>query len=130
SAFNNSKTPAENSNVSSELDEVGWSLDNSGRDLKDIYGSRPVGLKKPNAWGLYDMHGNVGEWVLDPYAGYRDDPGPDPRYLGAGSNNVRGGSWADYPWGCRSANRDYYGYYTASSHVGFRIVLTPSFKEE
>ena len=130
SAFNNGKTPAENSNSSPELDEVGWYWDNSGRDLKDIYGSRPVGLKKPNNWGLYDMHGNVGEWVLDPYAGYRDNPGPDPRYLGAGSNNVRGGSWADYPWGCRSANRDYYGYYTASSHVGFRIVLTPSFEEK
>jgi formylglycine-generating enzyme required for sulfatase activity len=74
----------------------------------DPYGSKPVGGKLPNAWGLYDMHGNVWEWCQDWWHdGYTGAPSdgsawesPDDIY-----RVLRGGSWGDPPWYCRSANR-------------------------
>jgi formylglycine-generating enzyme required for sulfatase activity len=80
----------------------------------------------PNAWGLYDMHGNVGEWCLDWYTGSL--PGgsvTDPQGPGSGSNRViRGGSWYDMAHSCRSAYRNSrYPVGYRDFNQGFRVVL-------
>ena len=92
----------------------------------------PVNSFTPNAWGLYNMHGNVYEWCSDWFGGrYYDEckakgvvenpAGPE-----TGSRRVlRGGYWDSYAWGCRSAYRDYGTPDYRSSYVGFRLVFVP-----
>jgi len=85
-----------------------------------------VGSYATNAWGLYDMHGNVWEWCLDWYGDYPLGSVTDPKGLDLGSRRVvRGGGWSSHGGGCRPANRDDllpdYGY----NFVGFRTVLDP-----
>ena len=97
------------------IDQMGWYEDNSGEE------THPVGLKKPNAWGLYDMHGNVWEWCLDWYSssGYS---GTDPVGATTGNDRVsRGGGWFDYGYDCRSSFRgnDYPD--SRSDDLGFRV---------
>jgi formylglycine-generating enzyme required for sulfatase activity len=97
------------------LDEVAWYEKNSGSE------THPVGTKKPNAWGLYDMHGNVWEWCADWYA-WELKGGVDPWGANSGSLRVgRGGSWdydADY---CRVANRGGNGPSGSNGDFGFRV---------
>jgi formylglycine-generating enzyme required for sulfatase activity len=75
----------------------------------DSGSTHPVGQKEPNGWGLYDMHGNVSEWVQD-WRGenyYSGSPGTDPRGPSSGSHRVnRGGGWSDDARHCRSASRN------------------------
>ena len=75
------------------LDDVAWDAANSGGKY------HPVGTKKPNAWGLYDMLGNVMEWTLDQYAPYKAGPQVNPWVKAAEPypHAVRGGSWNDAP---------------------------------
>jgi formylglycine-generating enzyme required for sulfatase activity len=105
------------------LDAYAWSNENSG--LK----THPVGQKKPNAWGLYDMHGNVWEWCADWYDEryYTASPSSDPQGPSSGLFRVyRGGCWGLMPRDCRSSNRyrDSRGF--RLSNLGFRVACSPS----
>ncbi len=86
------------------LAEVGWYCGNSNEGLM------PVAGKSPNAWGLYDMHGNVWEWLWDlgtVAADYPEGPATDPLGSPGGSHRRdRGGSYHSNPVRCRAANRD------------------------
>jgi formylglycine-generating enzyme required for sulfatase activity len=97
------------------LDEVGWYWGNSGQR------THPVGQKKPNAWGLHDMHGNVFEWCGDWY-GDTLPGGVDPKGAASGSFRVlRGGSWVSNAGNCRVADRDSYFPSLTSLSIGFRV---------
>ena len=102
-----------------DLDRAGWYLRNSG-------GPRyPVGVKEPNSFGLYDMHGNVWEWVEDDMQdNYNGGPNDGMAWIDSprGSRRViRGGSWYDDAYYCRSAIR--YGYLPnyRLDDLGFRL---------
>lgn len=111
------------------LDEIAWYRINCNDDRP-----REVGQKLPNAWGFYDMHGNVQEWCLDGVNGdyfdptivdYTSDAAVDP-YLFPDVHYkiLRGGGWCTYlnKNDCRSASRDYGD---VGLYAGFRVVLVP-----
>ena len=130
-----------------ELEDYAWFFDNS----EDTY--QEVGQKKPNPWGLFDMHGNVAEWVLDQYdesfyadSNSAEDPLLVPTKLYP--RVVRGGGWDDDPDMLRSAAREGSSdewkqqdpqiprsiwYHTDALGVGFRVVrplVEPSDQEK
>jgi formylglycine-generating enzyme required for sulfatase activity len=87
---------------SGHLKQYAWFGENAGKK------TQPVGQKKPNAWGLYDMHGNVAEWCNDVYEKqyYASAPAKNPRGPGDGKRRVlRGGAWNSTAEACRSAAR-------------------------
>ena len=85
----------------------------------------PVGKKKPNAWGLYDMHGNVFEWCSDYYDNYTTCMLTDPRGPTTGSNRVlKGGLWYLPAARCRAASRYTGGPTDRTSNCGFRLALS------
>jgi len=88
-----------------------------------------VGTKRPNGWGLYDMHGNVWEWVSDWYAAVYPSSSAvtDPTGPSSGKYRVfRGGSWATTFGECRSASRSYGGPGGRDAAVGFRLARVRS----
>ena len=99
------------------LSEIGWYCGNAGRK------SRPVAQKSPNAWGLYDMHGNVSEWCQDWYGEYGSDSQTDPCGPESASGKVvRGGSWLSNAKNCRSASRFNWLPDAGIEFIGFRLV--------
>lgn len=106
-------------NSDSDLKDHAWYSDNSGER------THAIGQKKPNVWGLYDMHGNVWEWCQDWFADdYQNASSVDPKGPSSGNKRVlRGGSWLEPAWHCRSAGRGR----NAPGHryfdYGFRVVL-------
>ncbi len=104
-----------------ELGEYAWIEGNS----KDA--THPVGEKKPNRWGLYDMHGNVWEWCQDWYADYPRNAVTDPQGPLTGTERIRrGGCWNNRPEYSRSAIRLWYDPSYRSKEWGFRVVLIQS----
>jgi formylglycine-generating enzyme required for sulfatase activity len=99
-----------------KLEEYAWYSKNS-QDK-----THPVGQRKPNAWGLYDMHGNVWEWVQDRYGDYPAGPVTDPTGSASGKRRVlRGGSWSYNAGFTRSAFRNYFNPGFRYNDVGFRV---------
>jgi formylglycine-generating enzyme required for sulfatase activity len=101
-----------------ELPEHTWYEANSKRR------THPVGEKKPNAWGLHDMHGHVFQWVADWHSGsyYAQSPRDNPPGPPAGEYRaVRGGDWNCKPAMLRSAYRGYHD--GRNSNGGFRVVV-------
>ena len=110
--------------LAGELGELGWYERNS--DAR----THPVGRKRPNPWGLYDMHGNVWEWVRDGFGGYPGGEATDPwtNYTGpsaATHRMIRGGGWVSPPGMCRSDFRSWQNMNHLSSSLGFRVALAP-----
>jgi len=101
-----------------ELGAAAWYADNSEGT------THPVGSKKPNAWGLHDLLGNVAEWTLDVYGPYpRVEADKDPTGPAAGSTRVvRGGSWRGFPPALRCAARTGTPESYQLPHVGLRVV--------
>lgn len=124
--FNNSKDMLSANGKCTNLDQLGWYAGNSDRK------PHPVGSKKPNPWGLYDMHGSVYEWCRDAcyvgnngmiltatYQGNQIDP-----LSSTGDKHIlRGGGYADVPRSCLAA--DCYARDSGANFVGFRIVIVP-----
>ena len=124
---NNGTITYETCALDPNLGRIGWYCGNS--DNK----THPVGLnepspREPNAWGLYDMSGNVWEWAWDQYDGYYpagtySNPDEDPVVSPTGGSGrvSRGGSWYYPARDCRSANRHVFSPGARSSDLGFRL---------
>ncbi len=108
-----------NDSESAELGFYAWFEHNSNKQ------THPVGELSPNNWGFYDMHGNVTEWVEDVFDKkyYLNSPETDPKGPAEGRKRVvRGGSWINQAYSCRSAARGYYSEDYTDSDFGFRVV--------
>jgi formylglycine-generating enzyme required for sulfatase activity len=107
---------------SKSLGDYAWFNGNSNRQ------THSVGEKKANAWGLYDMHGNVWEWCSDWYGEYPRCAVSDPNGPNKGSSRVyRGGSWYDDATLCESACRNRYPpEIRFINFIGFRLAMSSS----
>ena len=99
------------------LADMGWSNN-------EVKSPQPVGTKAPNAWGIYDMHGNVSQWCQDRYKPFSAAPEIDPTGAAVGTNFVaRGGSFLHDLVYCRSAARRPLNPNMTVRNVGFRLAM-------
>lgn len=113
-----------------KLDDMGWYCDNSGGQTHEVKG------KEANAWGFYDMHGNVWEWCQDWYGSdyYASSPSADPKGPTSGDHRVMrggcwfilslGGSWYNDVRNCRSAHRGWSLLGLRNDRYGFRLACS------
>jgi formylglycine-generating enzyme required for sulfatase activity len=87
--------------------------------------THPVGEKRPNAWGLHDVHGNVWEWTASPYSSEYDGSEMMGADEGGGGRALRGGSWGNGPRDLRSAYRRRYDPAISPLNLGVRLVCRP-----
>ena len=103
------------------ISALGWYDENSGGE------THPVAQKRPNAWGFYDMQGNVAEWCFDWYASYPGGSVSDPAGPLTGQFRVlRGGAFAGPAGFGRSAMRNWSPTNAGSASIGFRLALAPT----
>ncbi|GEM_PF-740323 len=143
-ALYNGKMTIKGANNGPELDAIAWYGGNSGVEYEGgslsahwpdkqqehrFAGTHPAGQKKPNAWGLFDMLGNVWEWCEDMHYAYPSRAVTDPMERAKDKESfggtLRGGAWNSYVRLCRSASRDwtYYPEMWRNAMIGFRVAM-------
>jgi formylglycine-generating enzyme required for sulfatase activity len=101
------------------LDAAGWYGGNSGNN------THPVAQKAPNLWGLYDVHGNIWEWVWDRHEEFTTNPAIDPLGPDTGSDRLlRGGSYNNNAESCQASSRFPNAPGNSGAYGGFRIAVT------